>query len=460
MAIPLKSLSPITESFHQFLTQPEILEQLVLSESDQKTIDALSTANFFVIKEILTSVEALEWVQENTDSTNLFRVFQKLYPFSPERIIEKTIKTGFDLFLRHPIPNPTHLSPDEQRLQRHLQSAMINAREKHPLDFALKQATGNDSQKDLAKLLVKFYPTLGAPEVKTALGITDDKSSTLRAFLPSYDEIVAAIHLRITGEMVPSLIEYVQARYTLNELHHLAAGFPGRPTWENITGLDPNRMADLLLRQSLYMQYDTLLSDCKAAYPEIYVLLERDPKNFTLEALGKLDPQAVKALSSENAFHEIIPNLYLGGSYAPNKVVSYDGTTSLERGVPAFDFVVHATIHTENLKLTPNPAMRELTFRIFERDINIDSFEYNDQQDLANSIVEIHESLRSGQKVFVHCQQGKDQSALIIMAYLMSAYPQMDARTARECVSSKRQIVGDMEMYFIFLQERFHRVTL
>ncbi|MEI8125307.1 MAG: dual specificity protein phosphatase, partial [Parachlamydiaceae bacterium] len=366
------------------------LQKPGLSENEQKIGSVVETAIYFLRDKTLRNEdEALKFVRSssNESAADLSSLFQKVLP---EEFAKTTIKEGFGLFLKTPIKDTSGLNNGEQRLLRHLESAAFLVNDQMTrlsTDKALMQATETDSQKDLAKLMVKFYPQLETTNAPGAPAPAIDAPLTFLGRLSS----------SITSFFTPVA----------------SATFPC---------------------------YDEILSTIKKRV-----------------AIDSLDQEAALELLMEQAFHEIIPNLYLGGSYTPEKIVNYQGKKSREM---TFDYVVHATIHNRDLQLVPNPSRQEFTFKVLNKDIGLDSFEYNDQKDLNECISNIHEYLKKGQKVFVHCQQGKDRSALIIMAYLMSVYPQMNAQIAQEFVSSKRQIVGDMEMYITFLQDRFKRVPL
>ena len=70
-------------------------------------------------------------------------------------------------------------------------------------------------------------------------------------------------------------------------------------------------------------------------------------------------------------------------------------------------------------------------------------------------------ALKENKKVFVHCAQGKDRSATVVIAYIMSRYD-VNADQALTYVRSKRWIANPMDKggYMDFLRNEFQPVQL
>ena len=90
------------------------------------------------------------------------------------------------------------------------------------------------------------------------------------------------------------------------------------------------------------------------------------------------------------------------------------------------------------------------------KDICVKSYFHNNQQDLYNILKEIYKTLNNNKNVFVYCQQGKDRSAAIVIAYIMTIYD-VTAQQALNYILDKRCIVtvNDVEPLWDFLTNHF-----
>lgn len=197
--------------------------------------------------------------------------------------------------------------------------------------------------------------------------------------------------------------------------------------------------------------------------PEQHALPSRDEilkkANRPIRAFTDADEELILELMLENAYHEMLPGLYLGGAYLPQKYVGYDGKKT---EAPSFDMVVHASYHgLDELHLQTNPDTKDLFFdRIGGyNDVSLESFRAHGQEQLRTCLLQIDQALREGKKVAVQCQQGKDRSSMIIMAYLMSKYG-LTVEQALNFNQNQRRIVENKPEYMQFLRHEFKRVSL
>lgn len=193
------------------------------------------------------------------------------------------------------------------------------------------------------------------------------------------------------------------------------------------------------------------------AFPARAEVLEK--ANRPIRAFTDSDEELILELMLENAYHEMLPGLYLGGAYQPQKYVGYNGRRS---DAPQFDLVVHASYFgLDELKLQNAPHKRDFHFAKMHgyNDVSLESFRANHQEELCNCILQIDQALREGKKVAVQCQQGKDRSSMIVMAYLMSKYG-LTVEQALHFNRNQRRIVEDKPEYMNFLRHEFKRVPL
>lgn len=103
-------------------------------------------------------------------------------------------------------------------------------------------------------------------------------------------------------------------------------------------------------------------------------------------------------------------------------------------------------------------------FTFSQGEVSINELRQNSQASLQEALKRIHLAQKSGQKVLVCCQQGKDRSALVVTAYLMSKYG-VTAEQAANFLKTKRPIVtvdtvsevkGKDAPYWDFLKQEFN----
>jgi len=90
-----------------------------------------------------------------------------------------------------------------------------------------------------------------------------------------------------------------------------------------------------------------------------------------------------------------------------------------------------------------------------KEDVGPESFIFNESHSLKQAICRIHKIRQEGKKVLVACAQGKDRSALVVLAYLMVEYQVLDRQKVYDFVQNKRYIVSTKEIprYWEFLEE-------
>lgn len=193
------------------------------------------------------------------------------------------------------------------------------------------------------------------------------------------------------------------------------------------------------------------------AFPTKAEVLER--ANRPVRAFSDADEELILELMFENAYHEMLPGLYLGGAYKPQKYIGYHQE---KQDAPRFDLVVHASYFgLDDLKLQNAPQKRDFQFAKMGgyNDVSLESFRANHQEQLRDCLIQIDRALQEGKKVAVQCQQGKDRSSTIIMAYLMSKYG-LTVEQALNFNRNQRRIVEDKPDYMNFLKREFKPVQL
>lgn len=121
---------------------------------------------------------------------------------------------------------------------------------------------------------------------------------------------------------------------------------------------------------------------------------------------------------------EVIPNLWLG-----NVQDSLDSVF-----ISNIDIVINCT---KDLKFLDESKK---CIRIPIED-NLEDIEIQNLYSYLSKITEyIHNNLRQGRRVFVHCFAGKQRSASVVIAYIMRYY-KLDLNKAIELVKSKRMII-------------------
>ena len=183
-------------------------------------------------------------------------------------------------------------------------------------------------------------------------------------------------------------------------------------------------------------------------------------KDIEKASIPSLTQDAYILLLTEQAHHEIVPGLFLGGSdYQPKKIYSYNG---MEEKVQ-YDAIVSATMWKPKGCFEPKQDAKVYSFPVDpERkppDITLASLQMENGRYLREAISFIDKNIKSGKKVFVHCQQGKDRSPTIVMAYIMSKYG-VTFDKAFTFVRSKRMVADPLDVYLKFLRDEFVPVKL
>lgn len=126
--------------------------------------------------------------------------------------------------------------------------------------------------------------------------------------------------------------------------------------------------------------------------------------------------------------NEIIPNLYLGRANEIENIENIDLVVlATKRQNADSDFLKTVERRGGEVYEIPHPD---------GDDIGIDEIK-NGMQDV---LAKIYHAMSNNKRVYVGCQQGKDRSALIVVAFIMWQF-QVDAEIAVNFVKSKRPIV-------------------
>ena len=185
-----------------------------------------------------------------------------------------------------------------------------------------------------------------------------------------------------------------------------------------------------------YIKSFKFINGCQ--HPDFMELLIAEPGNRTMcEIIGNSDINTTKQKGK----------LYLGR-----------GEDSINNEFISFDLAVGGTIHKlhESFKNVETIKLKKLS-----EDVDHNSFLNNNQKDLHNILQQIHTTLKKNGNVFVYCQQGKDRSAAIVIAYMMSVY-NVTAQEALNYVLDKRCIVSvnDVPELWTFLNKQFIQPVL
>jgi hypothetical protein len=176
--------------------------------------------------------------------------------------------------------------------------------------------------------------------------------------------------------------------------------------------------------------------------------------------IPRLDEEQQFELLLEQAVHEIIPGLFLGGSDyqpQPNAIHHYNRRT----GAVEFEQIISATHWQPPGGFKPSQQASVFKFPGDPNrnpiDVTLTSFKSEGQRHLKEALSVIDNALAKGKKVFVHCQQGKDRSATVVIAYIMSKY-NVSVDTALTFVRSKRWLAEPGDEYISFLKTEFQPV--
>ena len=141
-------------------------------------------------------------------------------------------------------------------------------------------------------------------------------------------------------------------------------------------------------------------------------------------------------------YTEIIPNLDLG------RVEDTNGED--------YSLAVCGTVADRLNKSFDRSTVRQLPVLPGKTDVTLESFTVDNSEVLKSVIQEMHSCLTDNKKVFVGCQQGKDRSVVIVVAYLKAVYG-VSANEAYNFIKNRRLIVtaNDVPDYNKFM-ERFN----
>ena len=173
--------------------------------------------------------------------------------------------------------------------------------------------------------------------------------------------------------------------------------------------------------------------------------------------LAVLSQEEQFALLTEQGVHEILPGLFLGGSDyipQPEAVHHLDRST----GPVHYQQIISATHWQPEGGFRPTPGVPVFAFPADpERsppDVTIASFRMENQRHFQEALRTIDKALARGRTVFVHCQQGKDRSASIVIAYVMCKL-NISFEEALTTVRAQRWIAEPGEEYQAFLRDEF-----
>jgi len=173
--------------------------------------------------------------------------------------------------------------------------------------------------------------------------------------------------------------------------------------------------------------------------------------------------QLIAGMPNSVTYNEVLPDLHLGR--ADDTVNS--GYQLVVAATNAARFL-HASFGTAGVEVVQLPMLflgRDVSAVAAEypdSDVGPESFAWDDQRPLCNALRRIDAVLGQGGKVLVCCQQGKDRSALVMMAYLRAKYdiPKENVENLYNFVQSKRYIItlNGIPAYWRFIQHEFNMI--
>lgn len=117
-----------------------------------------------------------------------------------------------------------------------------------------------------------------------------------------------------------------------------------------------------------------------------------------------------------NKVNKILPNLYLGNKFSPNK---------------NYDLIINCSINL--------PNVIDNTINIKLKDSLTEAKNMYKQLNEKNILEEIHLTLENNKKVLVHCHMGMQRSATVIACYLIKYY-NFEIQKVINFLKSKRKI--------------------
>lgn len=144
-------------------------------------------------------------------------------------------------------------------------------------------------------------------------------------------------------------------------------------------------------------------------------------------------------------YHEILPNLYLGGHvWRDDSGRIRDGRSSSISNDPSWDYVVSAYIEGYSEKTLPQCDMRLVLFDDTEEGLDEDTW-----RRVGSAVDEAVARYKQNQKILVRCQAGYNRSGMLMCLILMRlGYTADEAiELARECRGKDVLINKSFERY-------------
>jgi len=180
--------------------------------------------------------------------------------------------------------------------------------------------------------------------------------------------------------------------------------------------------------------------------------------------LAVLMTQLIAGQEDSVSYSTIIPNLHLGRA-SDTVNMGYDLLVCAANGARELEESLKSS-SLERLQLPILVNGKDVSSEAYlhmDKEVGPESFPYDGQQPLCKVLSRMEAVLSQGGKVFVCCQQGKDRSALVVLAYLRAKFgvPQERLDNLYNFVQSKRYIVSAREIpqYWNFIKHEFN-VTL
>jgi predicted protein tyrosine phosphatase len=172
-----------------------------------------------------------------------------------------------------------------------------------------------------------------------------------------------------------------------------------------------------------------------------YSKIVESGKNFAELTLGEGEQFN---LLTESKYHEILPGLWLGGSYEPNGQY------------PKFDLVAQIP-HRESENPTLKGIPRTSRLPVIDNEVGLESLKMKcgDNLWIHQIVREIIDALRSGKTVLVHCQAGVDRSATVVACVIATMYPDIPREIILNYIRSIRYIAEPKPSYRAWFLNEF-----
>lgn len=187
------------------------------------------------------------------------------------------------------------------------------------------------------------------------------------------------------------------------------------------------------------------------------------------QVLAALSDAESMTVFTENAWHEVVPNLYLGPQRSPDTVYSVDGserareTVKLSLVVRADELPEDVTAQTraEGAELfcfplrRPHPGPDGSRARILSMGLHCFDRARGDLAHLCEALRKVDASLSRGDSVLIFCKNGSTFSPIVVAAYLMAKY-QVTADEAWHYTARRRLVAaGNTDnANHVFLREK------